>query len=126
MLSSIDNGAPLSSSHVLPDLPHLSSHADSRSSMAVYLQNLKEIADVLAAAGQPLSESDLVAYILGGLPEEFDSTVKSIETRIERVNTDELHGLLLSREAVLLKRQARGSSHSQEPFHAYHATSCHG
>lgn len=35
-------------------------------------------------------------------------------------SADELHGLLLSREAVILKRQARTPSHA--PFHAYATT----
>ncbi|CAL8993855.1 unnamed protein product [Prunus brigantina] len=88
--------------------------------MKTYLHSIKEIADGLAAAGQSLSESDIVAYVLGGLPEEYDPLVTSIETRLEPVTSDELHGLLLSREAVILKRQARKSS--QAPFHAYAAT----
>ncbi|CAL9029450.1 unnamed protein product [Prunus brigantina] len=90
------------------------------SSMTTYLHSIKEIADGLAAAGQSLSESDIVAYVLGGLPEEYDPLVTSIETHLEPVTSDELHGLLLSREAVILKRQARKSS--QAPFHAYVAT----
>ncbi|KAM1806086.1 hypothetical protein ACFX11_029271 [Malus domestica] len=53
------------------------------SSMTDYLNSFKEISDKLAAAGDPISESDLVAYILSGLSDEYDSFVDSIETRTE-------------------------------------------
>ncbi|CAL2278094.1 unnamed protein product [Prunus armeniaca] len=54
-------------------------------SMVTYLQQMKEIAAGLGAAGQPLTDSDLVAYILAGLPEKYDSFVTSIETRSDLV-----------------------------------------
>ncbi|XP_021801499.1 uncharacterized protein LOC110745688 isoform X2 [Prunus avium] len=86
-------------------------------SMDSYLQSMKEIADGLAAAGQSLSESDLVAY-------EYDSFITSIETRIAPVTLDELHALLLSRETAILKRRTRSTTAvATEPFHAYAATS---
>ncbi|KAI5332874.1 hypothetical protein L3X38_023003 [Prunus dulcis] len=93
-------------------------------SMDSYLQSVKEIADGLAADGQSLSESDLVAYVLNGLPDEYDSFITSIETRIEPVTLDELHALLLGRESAILKRKTRSTSVvATEPFHAYAATS---
>ncbi|CAN6681173.1 unnamed protein product [Malus baccata var. baccata] len=71
------------------------------SSITDYLNSLKEISDKLAAAGEPISEPDLVAYILSGLSDEYESFVDSIETRLEPVNPDELHGMLLSKEISL-------------------------
>lgn len=92
-------------------------------SMVSYLQQMKEIADGLGDAGHPLTDDDLVAYILAGLSKEYDSFVTSIETRREKVSSDELHGYLLGREAALLKRKLRSnSSGPTEPFHAYAAT----
>ena len=92
-----------------------------QSSMTDYLQSLKEISDQLAAAGEPISDSDLVAYILSGLSDEYESFVDSIKTRLEPVNPDELHGLLLSKEISLQKRKTRASSSSSTLFHAYTA-----
>ncbi|KAB2629117.1 hypothetical protein D8674_033912 [Pyrus ussuriensis x Pyrus communis] len=67
---------------------------DSRdASMTDYLNSIKDVSDKLAAAGEPISDSDLVAYILAGLPDEYESFVDSIETRTESVNGDELHAL---------------------------------
>ncbi|CAL9005508.1 unnamed protein product [Prunus brigantina] len=83
---------------------------------------MKEIAAGLGAASQPLTDSDLVAYILAGLPEEYDSFVTSIETRSNLVSSDELHGFLLGREAAILHRKTRSSLPvTHEPFHAYAA-----
>ncbi|CAN6547905.1 unnamed protein product [Malus baccata var. baccata] len=93
------------------------------SSMTDFLNSIKDISDKLAAAGEPLSESDLVAYILSGLPDEYESFVDSIETRNESVTADELHGLLLSKEISLQKRKTRAFSSSNAPFHAYAAQS---
>ena len=93
------------------------------SSMTDFLHSIKDISDKLAAAGEPLTESDLVAYILSGLPDEYESFVDSIETRNDSVTADELHGLLLSKEISLQKRKTRASSSSTTPFHAYAAQS---
>ncbi|CAN6704458.1 unnamed protein product [Malus baccata var. baccata] len=60
------------------------------SSMTDFLNSIKEISDKLVATGEPLSECDLVAYILSGLPDEYESFVDSIETRNESVTADEL------------------------------------
>ncbi|CAL9023328.1 unnamed protein product, partial [Prunus brigantina] len=92
--------------------------------MVTYLQQMKEIAAGLGAASHPLTDADLVAYILAGLHEEYDSFVTSIETRSDPVSSDELHGFLLGREAAILQRKNRASmSVTHEPFHAYAAVS---
>ncbi|KAB2621335.1 hypothetical protein D8674_023517 [Pyrus ussuriensis x Pyrus communis] len=75
-------------------LPLTIGMADSRSlwqSLERRFSGASHISDKLAAAGEPLSESDLVAYILSGLPDEYESFVDSIETRNESVTADELH-----------------------------------
>ncbi|XP_050123888.1 uncharacterized protein LOC126601245 [Malus sylvestris] len=91
------------------------------SSMTDYLNSFKEIYDKLAAAEEPISKSDLVADIVYVLSDEYESFVDSIETRTESVNTDELHGLLLSKEISLQKRKTRTHSSSSALFHAYTA-----
>ena len=90
------------------------------SSMSDYLNSLKEISDKLAAAGDPISESDLVAYTLSDLPDAYESFIDSIETRPDSVTPDELHGMLLSKEISLQKRKTRASS-STTHFHAFAA-----
>ncbi|XP_016648941.1 PREDICTED: uncharacterized protein LOC107880916 [Prunus mume] len=92
-------------------------------SMVSYLQQMKEIDDGLGDAGHPLTDDDLVAYILADLSEEYDSFVTFIETHREKVSFDELHGFLLGREAAILKHKLRSNSFGPiESFHAYAAT----
>ncbi|CAN6719043.1 unnamed protein product [Malus baccata var. baccata] len=96
----------------------------SDSPMPDYLNSLKEIYDKLDAAGDPISESDLVAYTLSSLPDAYESFIYSIETQNDYVNTDELHGMLLSKEISLQKRKTKTSS-STTPFHAFTAQQGH-
>lgn len=94
------------------------------STMTDYLISIKDISNKLAAAGEPISEFDLVAYIFSGLSDDYESFVNSIKTRNESVTSDELHGLLLSKEISLQKRKTRSSaSNTSTPFHAYAAQS---
>nr|XP_008341725.2 uncharacterized protein LOC103404574 [Malus domestica] len=93
------------------------------SSMTDFLNSIKDISDKLAAAGEPLTESDLVVYILSGLLDEYEWFVDYIETRNEVVIADELHGLLLSKEISIKKCKTRASSSSTAPFQAYAAQS---
>ncbi|CAL9001466.1 unnamed protein product [Prunus brigantina] len=64
-------------------------------------------------ASHPLTDADLVAYILAGLPEEYDSFVTPIQTRSDPVSFDELYGFMLGRGAAILqcKNRASMSSH---------------
>ncbi|XP_070672609.1 uncharacterized protein [Malus domestica] len=92
--------------------------------MIDYLNSIKEISDKLVAAGEPIFKSDLVAYILSGLPDDYESFVDSIETRNESITSDELHGLLLSKEISFQKRKTRlTASNTFTPFHALTAQS---
>jgi hypothetical protein len=46
-----------------------------------YFHHVKGLTDSLVAAGAPLHEDEIVAYLLiTGLPEEFDSLVTSVIT----------------------------------------------
>ncbi|CAN6698445.1 unnamed protein product [Malus baccata var. baccata] len=90
-------------------------------SMTDYLNSIKEISDKLVVAGGPVSESDLVTYIMSGLLEDYESFVDSIETITKSTTSDELHGLLLSKEISLQKRKNRATAST--PFHTYTAQS---
>ncbi|KAB2631322.1 hypothetical protein D8674_008841 [Pyrus ussuriensis x Pyrus communis] len=80
--------------------------------LTIGMEDSCSMSDKLAAAGESISDSDLVAYILVGLPDEYESFVDSIKTRTESVNGDELHGLLLNKEISLQKCKTRASSSS--------------
>ncbi|KAF3652867.1 putative long chain base biosynthesis protein 1-like [Capsicum annuum] len=54
--------------------------------------------DNLAVAAHPVSDDDLVLYILGGLGQEYNVVVVSVTTRAELISLADLRGLLLSQE----------------------------
>ncbi|KAM1997822.1 hypothetical protein ACFX15_030613 [Malus domestica] len=87
-------------------------------SMADYLQQIKEISDSLTAAGASISDRDLIAATLAGLPDEFESFIDSIMLRLSSTSLDELHGLLLTKELSMNRRKQLASSAPTEPFHA--------
>ncbi|GAV59707.1 UBN2_3 domain-containing protein, partial [Cephalotus follicularis] len=77
------------------DLHNVSKGADS---VVVYLQKVKSISDALALASTPISDEDLIIYILGGLGDEYRAFVTSISTRGTSITLVDLHGLLLTEE----------------------------
>jgi gag-polypeptide of LTR copia-type len=69
-----------------------------------YFEKMRHIADQLAAIGEPISDFDLVRYILNGLGSEFNSFVVALTTRSDAVSLEELHGFLLTHESLLLSQ----------------------
>ncbi|GAV81757.1 UBN2_3 domain-containing protein, partial [Cephalotus follicularis] len=67
-------------------------------SMASYLLKAKSISDELSLASKPVSDDDMVLYILGGLSSEYASLVTSITTRVAPISVADLHGFLLNEE----------------------------
>ena len=59
------------------------------------------MAQTLAAIGEPIKDSELLSYILGGLGVEYESLVTSISTHIEPVLLDDLYSHLLIHEQRL-------------------------
>ncbi|KAB2629424.1 hypothetical protein D8674_034219 [Pyrus ussuriensis x Pyrus communis] len=86
-------------------------------SISVYLQQIKEIADSLHVAGSSVSDRDLIAATLHGLPDEFESFIDSIMLRLSSTSLDELHGLLLTKELSMARRKTVASV--VEPFQAF-------
>ena len=92
-------------------------------SISVYLQQIKEIADSLHAAGASISDRDLIAATLHGLPDEFESFIDSIMLRLSSTSLDELHGLLLTKELSMARRKPVSAVSATEPFQAFSAKS---
>jgi hypothetical protein len=70
-----------------------------------YFNRVKNLADNLAAAGAPLREDEIVAYILTRLLGEYDSLVTFVTTRAEPMSLSEVYTNLLSFEARLCEPQ---------------------
>ncbi|XP_048425907.1 uncharacterized protein LOC125470649 [Pyrus x bretschneideri] len=83
-------------------------------SISVYLQQIKEIADSLHAAGASVSNCDLILATLHVIPDKFESFIDSIMLRLYSMSLDELHDLLLTKELSMARRKTVASA--IEPF----------
>ncbi|KAB2613128.1 hypothetical protein D8674_035444 [Pyrus ussuriensis x Pyrus communis] len=68
-------------------------------SISDYLQRIKGIADSLMVARALVSNHDMIAVTLNGLPDEYKSFIDSIMFRISTITLDKLHGLLINNES---------------------------
>ncbi|KAL5853353.1 hypothetical protein ACOSQ3_008471 [Xanthoceras sorbifolium] len=66
-----------------------------------YIVKIKGITDSLMAAGQVLTEHDLVVYILGGLGLEFDHVVCNITSKKREITLQDAQFLLMGYESRL-------------------------
>ncbi|PRQ43209.1 putative RNA-directed DNA polymerase [Rosa chinensis] len=116
--------AGLSQAHLLHLRSRLQTAKKGTLSMTAYLQLLKGYADSLAALGAPVSDSDLVAYCLQGLSNEYSSFATALRTRMRvlPVTSAELHNLLLLEEIILEDRKQLNLELSA-PASAFAATS---
>ncbi|KAM1595047.1 hypothetical protein ACFX10_001388 [Malus domestica] len=106
----------ISDAHIYQLRSRLQSLQKGSQSISEYVQQIKAISDSLTAVGASMSDRDLIAATLHGLPEEFDSFVDSITLCLSSTTLDELHGLLLTKE---LSMACRKKSVATEPVHAY-------
>ncbi|KAM1568613.1 hypothetical protein ACFX15_033312 [Malus domestica] len=86
--------------------------------VGVSSSQLKEISDSLIAAGAPISDRDLIAATLAGLPDDFESFTDSIILRLSSTSLDKLHGFLLTKELSMIRRKKATSSNNTKLFHA--------
>ncbi|KAL5805043.1 hypothetical protein ACOSQ3_031843 [Xanthoceras sorbifolium] len=66
-----------------------------------YIVKIKGITDSLMAAGQIISEQDLVAYILGGLGLEFDPVICNIASKKDEITLQDAQFFLMNYESRL-------------------------
>ncbi|KAH0734249.1 hypothetical protein KY285_009956 [Solanum tuberosum] len=70
-------------------------------SIESYVQRAKGIADKLAALQHPVTNGDLVEFVLAGLGLAYRPFTRSLESRQEDISFDALYGLLLNEERQL-------------------------
>ncbi|KAL5823482.1 hypothetical protein ACOSQ3_021457 [Xanthoceras sorbifolium] len=66
-----------------------------------YVLKMKGFSEALGAAGQSMSNDDLISSILGGLGPEYDSVVVAITTKQGYISLQEVQFLLMSYESRL-------------------------
>jgi hypothetical protein len=67
---------------------------------AQYMQQMKALSDVMAVAGSPLSNDELVNYIITGLGKEFNAITTTLTLGNKFVPYDEFYSHILSFEAL--------------------------
>lgn len=104
------------------DLAHIKLHNET---ISQYFARGRILAARLGAAGETVSDAQLVMYLLGGLPDEYEAATSYFElaqTHNKQLDLDEVQKTLMSREqklerkevvmamaAVSIKRQAKAS-----------------
>jgi hypothetical protein len=67
---------------------------------AHYRQQMKALGDVMAATGSPLSNDDLINYIITGLGREFNAITATLTLGNKSMPYDEFYSHILSFEAL--------------------------
>ncbi|KAL5752957.1 hypothetical protein ACOSQ2_023464 [Xanthoceras sorbifolium] len=86
-------------------------HHTTKGNMSIleYILKIRNLADCLVAAGQPISDRDLLMNILEGVGSEFDAVVVNITSMQSSISVQEAQFLLMSYEAIL-NQQASSSN----------------
>ncbi|XP_060970030.1 uncharacterized protein LOC133037187 [Cannabis sativa] len=82
-----------------------------------YILKMKNIADGLSAAGQLLSDDDLILYILGGLGHEYEAVVVNLTSRHDQVTLQEVQYMLQSQEIRLEQLNSASNDSSMPAAH---------
>lgn len=70
-------------------------------SVSDYFGKVCQLADSLASSGTPLSEKEMITYLLNGLGSYYESYVTSITMRGDPISFYELYQLLLIHETCI-------------------------
>jgi hypothetical protein len=67
---------------------------------AQYMQQMKALGDVIVATGSPLSNDEIIDYIITGLGKEFNAITATLTLGNKSVPYDEFYSHILSFEAL--------------------------
>jgi len=83
-------------------------HALCRDNVSIesYVQKANGISDKSVVLQHPVSNDDLVEFVLAGLGPSYRPFTRSLESRQEGINFDALYGLLLNEERQLKRDEA--------------------
>jgi hypothetical protein len=90
-----------SQSQILQLQQQLSNLKKGAQTVSVYFQKAQGIANLLAAIGKPIEDSELISNIIVGLGADYDPLVTSVTTRQGSISLTDLHGYMLSYELRL-------------------------
>ncbi len=93
--------AAQSQSRILQLKQQLSNLKKGAQSVSAYFQKAQGFANLLAAIGKPIDNSELISHILAGLGVDYDPLVTSVITRQDSIPLTDLYGYMLSYEQRL-------------------------
>ncbi|CAA0825600.1 Unknown protein [Striga hermonthica] len=86
-------------------------------SMREFFNRIKNHCDILAIAGEKVSEQNHILHILTGLGHEYDSVVVNVTSRFPPHTLAEVHALLLIYESRLeINQGAVVNSEGSQPY----------
>ena len=62
---------------------------------------MKNVVESLLAAGQTITDEELILYILGGLGQEYESVVVNLTSRQDNITLQEVQYMLQTQEMLL-------------------------
>ncbi|SPT17402.1 unnamed protein product [Triticum aestivum] len=87
------------------------------STVAEYISRMKALVDEMASTGKPLTDDDMVSYILAGPDFDYMSFVSTIYARTESIKVSELYSQLINFESRLAMFEG-GNQSSHSPANA--------
>jgi hypothetical protein len=86
-------------------------------SLSDYYNHVKKIADTMATVGNPLSDSEVISYILAGISEDHENFTTSLSVIASKGDDDftfsDLYGHMVAYEARNVDRMSNGSPEFQ-------------
>ncbi|XBI67178.1 hypothetical protein VPH35_046581 [Triticum aestivum] len=76
-----------------------------------YYRKMKGFADAMASIGKPLTDDEVLGYMLAGLGSEFEPLIASITARDDPVSLSSFYAYLLSAELRLEQQNSSGEIH---------------
>jgi len=93
--------ATQSKSRILQLKQQLSNLKKDAQTVSAYFQKVQGIANLVAAIGKPVEDSELISNILARLGADYDPIVTSVTTRQDSISLTDLNGYMLSYELRL-------------------------
>ncbi|XP_019172809.1 PREDICTED: uncharacterized protein LOC109168224 [Ipomoea nil] len=89
----------------------LSKNPKSSRSVVDYLQDMRSIADALAAAQSPVDDDDLIAYVLNQLGDDYASIIPAVRVQKAGITYGDLYNILIEHERMLKDAEEAKQSH---------------
>ncbi|KAK0596009.1 hypothetical protein LWI29_011976 [Acer saccharum] len=91
------------------------------SSVSEYFIKMKCIADNLSIAGNPVTEENLVLYLLAGMGSDYDPVMVNVTARTNNLTLHEVNALLFNHESRMEQLAAAANIETQNSINVNYA-----